>query len=139
MRKYDGNGESSPRETDAVAATMGPLYSPSIHYTIFLHYTPLLHIILFLYILLLLYILSSKCPLVFIIHHKITIYYIYNQQRKPIHNCQQVYKNEIVSHCTQYTCVCATRVGRVCHLLVFGNTRLMRLPTIVSSITDAIQ
>ena len=45
MRKYDGNGESSPRETDAVAATMGPLYSPSIHYTL------LLHIILYFYTL----------------------------------------------------------------------------------------
>ena len=55
MRKYDENGESSPRETDAVAATMGPLYSPSIHYTSFLHYTPLLHIVLFLYIILYFY------------------------------------------------------------------------------------
>ena len=60
MRKYDGNGESSPRETDAVAATMGPLYSPSIHYTLLLYIIHYFYtFILFFYIILRFYTLYS--------------------------------------------------------------------------------
>ena len=149
MRKYDGNGESSPRETDAVAATMGPLYSPSIHYTLLLYIIHYFYtFILFFYIILRFYTLYSFSTLFSpsihftlslhtllklssSLHHTqfTTLHYTPISNEKPMHNCQQVYKNEIVSHCTKYTCVCATRVGRVCHLLVFGTHDQIDAPT----------
>ena len=128
MRKYDGNGESSPRETDAVAATMGPLYSPSIHYTSFLHYTPLLHIVLFLYIILYFYPIYSP-----FIHYTLSLHTLLVQKLAsslhhtpfttlhytPINNANQyIIVNRFIKtksfHSARITLACAQRVWAVC-------------------------